>query len=215
MNEAQRFSVTISRQAGSGGSYIGYLVAQKLGFRLIDREILHRAADRLDLSPGSLEPYEERASSLLEQIVRAFAVGAPEMAYYAPLLERVIYDRDLFAVESKVIKDAADKYGAVIVGRGAFHVLKGRPDVVHVFIHAPEEFRITRIMEAQKIGDEKEARQKLREYDRKRTRFMRDIVGVEWTDARHFHLSMDSALVGLSRAADIITDVARAAAAPG
>jgi cytidylate kinase len=214
MDGPRLLSVTVSRQTGSGGSYIGYLVAQKLGLRLVDREILHRAAERLDLDVGSLEHYEERASGLLENIMRAFAAGAPEMGSCMPVLERAVYDKDLFAVESKVIRDIADRYGAVIIGRGGFHVLKGRPDVIHVFIHAPEEFRVKRIMAAQKIGEAREARAKIREYDRRRAKFARDIVGVEWTDARNFHLCIDSALVGLSPAAEMIAAVVRGMADP-
>jgi cytidylate kinase len=214
MSDTRRLSVTVSRQFGSGGTYIGHLVAQKLGLRFVDREILHRAAERLDLDSGSLEHYEERASGLLENVIRALAVGAPEMGYYLPVLGKAVYDKDLFAVESRVIREIADRYGAVIVGRGGFHVLKGRPDVIHVFIHAPEEFRVKRIMAAQKINEVGEARAQIREYDKRRAKFARDIVGVEWTDARNFHLCIDSALVGLSPAVEMIVGVAHGAADP-
>ena len=62
--------------------------------------------------------------------------------------ERPVYDRDLFVLESKIIHAIVDKQNAVIMGRGGFHVLKDRPKTVHLFIHAPRDYRVERVMKA-------------------------------------------------------------------
>ena len=206
MAEALHRSVTVSRQVGSGGSYIAYLLAKELGFKYVDREILRRAAEHLGTEPGLLDHYEERSSGFVETVLATFNLGVSEMAYVPPL-QQPIYNRDLFNLESRIMNDIADRYNAVIVGRGGYYALKGRPDVTHVFIHAPEEFRIKRLMKVQRINDVREARKRLRELDRRRANFAKVILGITWTDARNYHLSIDAGEVGFSESVALIKDV--------
>jgi cytidylate kinase len=202
MTEKACKAVLISRQMGSGGSYIGHLVAQDLGFKYIDRVILREAAKRLGTDEESLAGREERSSSLIEKVLAGFAVGAP--LAYGPPLGRPVYDKDLFTVERRIMNDIVDHYSAVIMGRGGFHGLKDRPDIVSVFIHAPMEFRIKRVMDVLHMRDPKKAQAKIRESDRKRTKFVRDVLGLDWTDARNFQLCVDSSVSGFSGSAGII-----------
>jgi len=211
MAEALHRSVTVSRQVGSGGSYIAYLLAKELGFKYVDREILRRAAEHLGTEPGLLDHYEERASGFVETVLTSFTLGVAEMAYVPPL-QPPIYNRDLFKLESRIMNDVADRYNAVIVGRGGYYALRGRSDVTHVFIHAPEEFRIKRFMQVQRITDVQQARKKLRDLDRRRTNFAKVILGINWTDARNYHLSIDAGEVGFSESVALIKDVVAASA---
>ncbi len=194
--------ITVSRQIGSGGTYIAYQVAKKLKFMFVDREILRRAAAHLGSDQKLLEAHEERSAGLIDNIIRVFAMGAPEMAYIPK--ERPVYDRDLFAVESKIIHEIADRSHAVILGRGGFHVLKDRPGALHVFIHAPLEFRVGRIMKVRNMTDVQEARALVEETDRRRTRFIRDMVRREWADARNYHLCVDSHAAGFPACTQMI-----------
>ena len=83
-------AITVSRQMGSGGTYVGYEVAKALGFWYVDREILRRAASLLHRNAASLEEYEENRPVSSGNFLRAFALGAPET--YTPK-ERPVYDR--------------------------------------------------------------------------------------------------------------------------
>jgi cytidylate kinase len=203
MREEPRTTITISRQMGSGGSYVGYLVAKELGFRYVDREILRLAAEHLGTDTSVLESHDGRTCGLIDNLVRAFSFGTPETAY-VPSLNRPVYDKDLFTLESKIMNEIADQYNAVIAGRAGFHVLRGRPSVIHIFIHAPLEFRIQRVMQVQHITDAREARTKVEEADRARSKFVRDMVGVDWNDARNFHLCIDAGAVGFHTSAEMI-----------
>ena len=71
--------ITISRQTGSGGTYIGFLAAKKLGFRYLDREILQQAAKEMGLEPQMLENFDGRSVPLLERIINSFCFGTPEV----------------------------------------------------------------------------------------------------------------------------------------
>ena len=79
MKEKSFNIITISRQMGSGGTYIGYLTAKELGFRYLDREILQQAANELGIEPCMLERYDGRSASLMENIVQSFCFSTPEM----------------------------------------------------------------------------------------------------------------------------------------
>ena len=199
-------AITLSRQMGSGGSYIGYLVASKLGFKFIDREVLRQAADHLGTEVSQLEHQDERSSGLIEKLIRGFFLGAPEAATTAHHLKRPVYDRDLFSLECRIMNEIAERYSAVIIGRGGFHALRKRPEgsVFRVFIHAPLEFRVQRVMKARNIVDASEARSIIEESDRRRARFIRDMVGVEWTDAKNYHLCIDSSVAGFPRSVGMI-----------
>ena len=199
-------AITLSRQMGSGGSYIGYLVAGKLGFKFIDREVLRQAADHLGTEVSQLEHQDERSSGLIEKLIRGFFLGAPEAATTARHLKRPVYDRDLFSLECRIMNEIAERYSAVIIGRGGFHALRKRPEgsVIRVFIHAPLEFRVQRVMKARNIVDAAEARSIIEESDRRRARFIRDMVGVEWTDAKNYHLCIDSSVAGFPRSVEMI-----------
>ena len=206
MKENQFNIITISRQMGSGGTYIGYLAAKELGFRYLDREILQQAANKLGIEPGMLERYDGRSASLMENIVQSFCFSTPEMTTLPPL-GRPVYNKDLFVLESKIVKEIADSCNAVIIGRGGFHILKDRPDTIHIFVHAPLNYRIEMIMKEQKITNEREAQKMIEESDQERTKFIRNMTGTDWCDARNYHLCIDSSVVGFPACVKMITQL--------
>jgi cytidylate kinase len=207
MEEDAHIAITISKQMGSGGSYVGYLVAKELGFKYIDREILREAAARLGTDAKVLEDHDERSCGLIDNLVRAFSFGTPETAYIPPM-SRPIYDKDLFTLESKIMNEIVDRCSAVIAGRAGFHALRDRPGVIRVFVHAPIEFRVERVMRAQHTEDIAHARAQVEDSDRRRSKFVRDMVGVAWTDARNYHLCIDTSGVGFPTAAEMIIKLA-------
>jgi cytidylate kinase len=197
------FTIAISRQMGSGGTYIGYLAAKELGFRYIDREILRQAANKLHIQPDVLEKYDDGSTSVLENIVQSFCFGTPEASFLPPL-GKPVYSKELFALESKIMKDVADKCSAVIVGRGGFYILRDRPNTIHVFVHAPLNYRIERIMKAHRITELREAQKIIEESDHKRSKFIRDVAGIDWLDARNYHMCIDSSAVGFPSCVEMI-----------
>lgn len=203
MNDTSHTVIAISRQMGSGGTYTGYLLAKELGFTYVDREILRQAAEHLGTDESWLEQYDERSSGLITNILRGLSLGQAE-TFYVPPFRTPVYDRDLFNLECRIMKDIARRYDAVIVGRGAFYALKDHPGQISVFIHAPIEFRTGRVMKVQGITDARAARETIEESDRKRTKFVRDIIGVNWTDARNFHLCIDASLIGIPGTVELI-----------
>lgn len=210
MSTGAHRAITLSRQMGSGGSYIGTLAARELGFAFIDREVLRQAAEHLGTEVNQLECQDERSAGLLERLIRGFFLGAPEAPANVRYLKRPVYDRDLFSLECRIMSGIAERCDAVIIGRGGFHALRNRPagSVIRVFVHAPLEFRVNRVMKARNVP-EAEARAAIEESDRRRARFIRDMIGVEWTDAKNYHLCIDSSVAGFPRCVEMIVSMAQ------
>lgn len=201
-------AVTLSRQLGSGGFHVGCLVSRELGFRYVDREVLSRAANYLGTSEERIEGIEERPSGLFERILEAFTLGTPE-AVGLPLLKPPVYERDLFDLECGIIRGIVDRCDAVIVGRGGFYALRDHPRVVRVFLHAPRDFRVRRIMEKLNLSSFDEAAAVVDESDRNRSRFIRDMTGFHWSDARNYHLSIDTGTIDFETCTGMIVNVVR------
>ncbi len=195
--------ITISRQIGSGGAFLGRQVAKRLGLRYLDREILRRAARELRVEEESLAQREERMSSFWENFSRSLTLGIPEAGYVPPPIS-MVNDEALFAVEADVIRKAAEEGGAVIVGRGGFHILRERPGVVNVFLHADREFRRRRVESVYGIGEASKAEELVEESDRERRRFVEAMTGTDWTDTLNYHLTIDTGVAGLATAEEVI-----------
>lgn len=194
----------ISRQLGSGGSFIGQTVARRLGLHYADRDILHQAALALGVEDAAIEPLEERAEGFWERFAHMFVRGGAE-GPYTPLDLPVFDQADLFALESRIIHEMASHEDAVIVGRGGVHVLRDHPGLISIFLYAPKAVRVSNVMTTYKMRDQKEAASLVDRSDRQRSRFMEELTGRSWADASLYDLCMNTASVGLKSAADIVT----------
>lgn len=212
---AAKTVVTISRQLGSGGSQIGQMVATRLGFHYADREILERACHalfedsgrRMQMRPEDVAWREERLSSSWDRLALIFPCGPFEAPYFAPPLSPIL-DEALYAQESRIIKALAEHGRCVIVGRGGAHLLRDRPDALHVLLHAPIGFRIGRTMEHYGAKSADEAKSMIEESDRSREKFFRWIDGHEWLNATNYHLSFDTSAAPFEAIADAIASLA-------
>jgi cytidylate kinase len=196
--------LAISRQFASGGAFIGQTVAQRLGLRYTDREILAQAARASGLSEADLESREERAAEIWKIAFRQFSLGPPEAPFVAPPLPS-LGERDLFALESRIIREIAHRYDAVIVGRGGFHVLADHPGLLSVRVHAPFEWRVRRAIEAYGFTSETAAAEAIRRSDKQRGKFIRTFTGHDWNDACTHHLCLNTGAIGLDLAAELVT----------
>ncbi len=207
MESGPVLTITISRLMGSGGSYIGKLVAQRLGFKFIDREILSEAARRLGTDEGFLADRDQKSSGFLNNFLRTLSYGNTPVVI--PPAGPPISDNDLFALECTIIKEIARRESSVIVGRGAFQVLRDFPSTLRIFLYAPLEFRTRRFLQVQTFEDARKAESKLRESDEQRSKFVWDMLHVRWTDARNYHFCIDTSLADLDWIAEQICQLAQ------
>jgi cytidylate kinase len=204
MSASSRILVAVSRQMGGGGAYVGQAVARQLGVRYVDREVLDEAAKILGRDRAELESLEERVTSLWSRMAGVLAWGAPEAAYVPPPMPS-FYEDDLFAVESRIIREVAAREDAVFVGRGAGWILRAEAGLLTVFLHAPDDVRVERVMRTYGVTERAAALELVRESDHQRSRFLESLGGLSWLDLSRYHLSLDTGAIGLDDAVAVIT----------
>ena len=195
------FVITINRQYGSGGAIIGQDLAKRLNIFYADREIIDQAARLLSVMVEDLEAHEEKVGSFWQKYMRSFAVGSPEV--YLPPQAIIPTDNELFAKESRVIRQIANENSAVIIGRCGNYVLRDHPNRLSVYLHADERFRIARIMKKYSYSEDA-AMRLIRQTDRERAQYYKTFTGREWTDARQYDLTIDTGKAGLDNVAEML-----------
>jgi cytidylate kinase len=206
MTTENKMVITISRQLASGGAYIGHLVARKLDYKYVEREVLHAAALQLGVDIKDISAQDEKKSSFLESMLKSFLFGTPEAAYVPPS-RKPVYDEELFTAECRIIRQIAERHNTVIVGHAGFAVLGDRPNVFNVYIHAPKDFRIARLIKFHDMSEE-QAVAEIEESDHRREKYLRTRTERDWHDARNFHLCLDARATGFEAAADTIIALA-------
>lgn len=197
-------TVAISRQRGSGGSYIGRQIADRLNLRYIDRQMLREASEYL----RQHDPEEkiEPNASWWARLGQTLALGAPESGYLPS--SDASYEGELFQIEKRIIQRIVEGQIAaeptVIVGRGSAQTLRGRTCVLSVFLHAPEAWRVDRAKQVHGLADTNAALKLVRDSDRERSRFVRAVAGVDWTDARAYDVTLDTCALGFEAVIDEI-----------
>lgn len=185
--------ITIGRQFGSGGHEIGELLAKKLGIPFYDRNLVKMAAEELHITEEQAELEDEKKlMSIVSNYNLAMGGYNDFMAnaeFYAPV------GRDLYAVQSAIIKKLAQKGSCVIVGRCADYVLKDYPGCINVFICASKEDRKNRVMDKYHLSERKAA-EKMKKIDRERKYYYETYSGKEWGSIQSHQILMNSSLLG-------------------
>jgi cytidylate kinase len=198
-----RTTITISRQLGCGASYIGQLLATRLGLKYVDREVLHLAAQEFGCDAETVAAREEKISSFWERILSGLTFGAPDGIYTPPPL-RNFSDEDLFEKQTEILKRIASRHDCVVIGWAGVYVLPRHPGMLSVFCHAPARFRIKRIMELYEVKTKEEARAILEESDETRKRYFEAMTGHDWACAENYHVSIDTSLLPMDEIAEML-----------
>lgn len=178
--------ITIGREYCTGGLDIARAVAGRLGVPIYDKELITLAAKESGLSEEAIAAGEKRPSGSL--LYNLYTMGSE-----LPLSDHV------FVAQSRVIRQLADKGPCVIVGRCGDYVLRGRADVLRVFLHAPLEFRRRRAAAEGLVppdADEKAASALLQKEDRRRAAYYNFYSEFRWGEAGHYDLCLNAAMGG-------------------
>ena len=201
-------TITISRQMGSGGSYLGQVIATRLGFKYVDREVLHLAAQEFGCDEETVASRAERVSSFWERILGGLTFGGPE-SHYSPPPIRSFSDDQLFKKQIEILQRIAGKHDSVVIGWAGVYILPRHSRTLNIFCHAPRSFRIKRLMEVYGELDPEAARSMINESDQMRERYFAEMTQHEWTCAKNYHLSVDTSLMPLDEIAATIIEMAK------
>jgi CMP/dCMP kinase len=192
--------VTISNQYGCGAVAVAERVAAELGYELIDRQLPVVVAKRMQISPAQAQAADETGRSLSARLLSSLELATPEVAItnFAPT-----FDEEYVQQVQEAVREFAGRGNVVIVGRAAGAILGRRDDVLRVFMYAPREWRIDRIVEDYSM-DRKSALAEVDRIDRARRAHLRDWYGVEIGAPDVVDLAIDTATFGREGSAHLI-----------
>lgn len=195
----KRIVITIGRQFGSGGRETGMLLSKNLGLSFYDKELLEVAAKQSGMNPELFKNNDERpVNSLLYSLsINPYGVS------HVPGAEGLPIPQKLFLAQFDAIRKLAAKENCLFVGRCSDYVLRDDPDCVNVFIHAPLEFRITRIKERMELSSD-QARDLILKTDKRRAAYYNSYAERKWGAVDSYHLALDSSRLGVEKAAEMI-----------
>ena len=187
--------ITISREFGSGGRFIGEEVAKKLGFACYDKNIIGQIAEKSGLSP---EYIQENAELSPKKGLFAYAFSGRDIT--GKSVEDMVYE-----AQRNIILELAEKEPCVIIGRNADYILKDRDDVLNVFIHGDMPEKIKRITGLYNVK-EKEAVKTMADTDKRRRTNYNFYTDQNWGKASNYTLCLNSSQLGYDRCEMIIME---------
>lgn len=193
------YVITIARGYGSGGKTIGKALAETLGVKCYDREILQMASDDSGINEALFHQADERIQPSLFNKKKGVYTGdiiPPEDSDF-------VSDENMFNYQAKIIRLKAMEESCVIIGRAADYILRTFPNVVSVNIQAPFEVCVAEIAERLSLTT-KEAARKVTKINKYRSDFYSHYTGQKWDDPSNYDICLNSARIGWDRCAEAI-----------
>lgn len=187
--------ITISREFGSGGRFIGEEVAKKLGIAYYDKNIINQIAEESGLSPDYIQ---ESAELSPKKGILAYALAGRDIT--GKSVEDMVYE-----VQRKVILELAEKEPCVIIGRNADFILKDRDDVLNVFIHGNMLEKMKRICQLYNVS-EQDAVKMMTDTDKRRMTNYNFYTDQRWGKASNYTLCLNSSQLGYDKCEEIIME---------
>ena len=191
---SKKFVITVSREYGSGGRYVGRLIADKLGIKFYDKDLIIKLAEETGLSEEYIEKNEEQ-KDLLSFLNNGF---------YSWLT----YADELFIKESELIKELAEKESCVIIGRCADFILKDNKNILKVFISGTMKDKIKRATEIYGIN-EKEAEKEINRINKLRANHYKYYTEKDWNNPSNYDICINSDSLGVENVAELICEIVK------
>lgn len=183
--------ITIEREYGCGGGEIAQTLAKQLDWKLWDQLLTEEIARLAECPKSVVEVREERTDPLYYRLFKSFLRGSYEGSINAHKL-KLVDSESILRFTQRVVEHAAKRGNSVIVGRGSQQFLKSRSDTLRVFLYAPREDKVRRLLARGK--NEKEAEQLVDTVDQERADFIRKYFNVEWPDRAIYHSMINTAI---------------------
>ena len=198
--------ITIGRQSGSGGKEIGQKVAEKLGVKCYDKELLALAAKESGLCEELFQSHDEKPtkSFLYSLVMDTYSFGYTSSGYMDMPINHKI-----FLAQFEAIKALADREPCVIVGRCADYALEDYPNRVSIFVTGDDKAKIKRLAERNNVSEAK-AKEIMMKTDKERSSYYNYYSSKKWGDVRSYDLCVNSSVLGIEGTVDLIIYFANA-----
>lgn len=192
---------TIGREFGSGGKAIGEKLAERLGIKLYDKELLQQAAKDSGFCEEIFENHDEKPTNsfLYSLVMDTYSVSGYSAA---PFLDMPL-NHKVFLAQFETIKKIAETESCVIVGRCADYALADNPDCINIFIHADMDIRVRNVCKSLNITENK-ARDIINKTDKQRASYYNYYTSKKWGDSKSYNLSLDAGKLGIDNCVEMI-----------
>jgi cytidylate kinase len=183
--------ITIEREYGCGGGDIAQIVANRLGWKVWDQKLTEEIARLANCPKAVVQEREEKNDPLYYRLFRSFLRGSYEGSINAPKLN-LVDSETILKTTKRVVEHVAEKGSCVIVGRGSQQFLRNRQDTLRVFLYAPRENKVRRLLSRGK--SEKDAEEQADTVDRERADFIKKYFNADWPDRSIYHAMLNTAI---------------------
>ena len=188
----EKIIITIAREYGSGGRYIGKLIAEKLGIKLYDKSFINKVAKETGLEEEYIEKNEQKRNAL----------DTLSSGYYGGLTN----SDEIFMSETKIIKDLAKTESCVIIGRCANHILKDDKNTFKMFIYNDMPNKITRATKYYGLN-KNNAEKQINKINKLRSNHYKHYTNEEWNNPNNYDLCINSDILEIEETAELICDL--------
>lgn len=192
---ADNFIISIGRKIGAGGLETAGKLAKEFGIRMFDKNLLVEVAKESGLNPEIFKNKDESASRGRLGALSSFRQFVGLGSQHSTSNNTIMSEESLFKVQSDVMRKIAGEQSCVIVGRCSDYILRDHPRLLTVFITAPIEWRIPRIMASEGLS-ESEAKHFIEQKEQKRAAYYNYYTFKRWGDSSGYDLCVDSAKLG-------------------
>lgn len=204
--EKEPFVITVGRQFGSGGRELGKALAESLGIAYYDKELLAESAKLAGVNPDFFHRKDERFPSFLQGLF-SFSMGVTPICYYTGASS--ISDDGLYKSISDFLLKTAKEKSFVVVGRTSDYILREHPRLVNIFLHAPMEECVKRIMARNDAIDSSKAEAIAKKTNKWRADYYNFFTDKEWGDAKSYDLTIDTSRMPMEANVDFIKNYLR------
>ena len=202
MDIQQKFVITINRQFGTNGRQIANQIAQELGVKLVDRQILSGLAQKVDISEEELTKMERKKPTFWERVTYYYR-NSPAMVSTPSVDLMGLTSSQLYKEQVDIMRSIAEEESCVVVGRLGFEVFKEHPNHISIFMFSELEDRILKVMEMYGIS-RADAIKQIKQVDDAREEFTREFTGKERNDATNYDLAVNVSTWGEKGTYDLL-----------
>jgi len=209
MNKNEKFVITINRELGSGGRTVGRKLAEKLGVKFYDKELIKGLQEHYHLTIEEIEKVKGRKHNWWADVERMLQIGPGVTTNYYMLQQGNDSDRlttdEMFKTETLILQDIAADESCIVAGRSGFHVFRDHPNRLSILIQASMPHRVARVVSKQNVTED-EARYIIDKVDKMRENYVKKYTNTSRYDTRNYQLVISMDDISEDDAVEIIMD---------
>ena len=198
--------ITIARQYGSNGRNVGRRLADVLGYKFLDKEIIAHIAETYDVDATMLNKYDEQSPS---KFAGMFSPSITLTSAYIPMYNNILFNDEVVRLQAKALRDMAQTNNIVVVGRCSDYIFRNEPNLIRIFIYADDDVRLKKIINEYHVPAD-EAKSVMKKADKNRANYYSTYADGKWGDPKQYDLCINSSKLDVDEIVALIINYKQA-----